>query len=306
MSHSDAEYQLMLYSQMLDEIAELGATDVQLPIRWAQPDHRSADLSPRRGLTPSDAVLGQVIDEAHRRKLRVFLMPMIHLERRDKGIWRGRIDPAEPDAWWAAYRRFIQHYAELGARHGVHLFAVGSELVSLERFNDRWQTLIADTRTRFKGLLTYSANWDHFEPVPFWDQLDVVGVTAYQPLMQGPADVSDLPTVDTLASGWRPLVQRLRGWAMRQNRRYLFTEVGFPAHTYGAARPWDHSRSKGEPAPELQARCLESLVQVWRTDDRLQGVFVWNWFGVGGTQDRGYSPRDRRGASVIKAWFDAW
>lgn len=301
-SHPDAEYQLMLYGQMLDEIAAIGATDVQIPIRWAQRDVHADALAPRRGLTPSDEVLAGVIAEARRRALRVFLMPVIHLEDRSDGAWRGKLAPRDPEAWWASYGRFVGHYAELGRGHRAHMLAVGSELVSMERFEDRWRALIADVRARFPGKLTYSANWDHFEPVPFWDALDVVGVTAYQPLMKQPATPGAPPTVETLARGWRPFTQKLRGWARRSGRRYILTEVGYPAHTHGAARPWDY-RPRGVVAPELQARCFEATAQAWRGDERLDGVFVWNWFGVGGERDRGYALRGRRAEAVVKGWF---
>ena len=303
-SHPDAEYQGMIYRQMLDEIAALGATDVQIPLRWSQPDVGGVTLSPRRGLTPDDAVLKAVIREAHQRKLQVLLMPVIHLEDRSGGAWRGQIAPRDAEAWWAAYGRFIGHYADLARAEGVRALAVGSELVSMERHGDRWRALIADVRRRFPGQITYSANWDHFEPVPFWDALDVVGVTAYQPLMEQPADLTALPSASALAEGWRPFTQRLRRWAAQTGRRYMITEVGYPAHTYGATRPWDY-RPRGQPAPELQARCFEALVQTWRDDPRLDGIYVWNWFGVGGAQDRGYTLRDRRAAQVLSAWFKA-
>jgi len=33
-------------------------------------------------------------------------------------------------------------------------------------------------KTHSSGKLLYSANWDHFDPVSFWDQVDAAGVTA--------------------------------------------------------------------------------------------------------------------------------
>ena len=35
---------------------------------------------------------------------------------------------------------------------------------------------------RRRSRLLYSANWDHFDPIRFWDALDSIGVSAYCPL----------------------------------------------------------------------------------------------------------------------------
>ena len=44
------------------------------------------------------------------------------------------------------------------------------------------RTLIAELRTLYPGLLTYSANWDEAQDVLFWDQLDLIGINAFYPL----------------------------------------------------------------------------------------------------------------------------
>ena len=201
-----------------------------------------------------------------------------------------------PEAWWASYGAFINHYATIGQDAGVSLLAVGSELVSMERHKDRWTALIARVRATFRGRLTYSANWDHFEPVPFWDQLDVVGVTAYQGLSRK----SD-PTVDDLVAGWAAFRTKLQGWAARNDYKYLFTEVGYPSRK-GAFRPWAYGED-GPADPELQRKCYEALRLVWQDDPRLQGLYLWNWFGLGGLQDAGYTPRGKPAEQVLKAWW---
>lgn len=297
-SNPDPEYRRMLYGQMLDEIAALGATDLQLVVRWSQANVRASALARDAERTAPDALLGWVIDAARARKLRVFLMPIIHVTHRRRGEWRGTLAPTDLDAWWASYRRFIGHYAALAQRHGVALFAVGSELVSMERHRERWRALIAEVRPRFTGQLTYSANWDHFEPVLFWDALDVIGVTAYQPL-----SAADDPDEATLRAGWRGFRNRLRRLSLREARPYIFSEVGYPANAHGARRPWDY-QPKGTARPDLQTRCFRALFREWHADPKLDGVFVWNWFGVGGPHDRGYSPRDRGAAAVLRWWFN--
>ena len=296
-SASDPAERRRWYATFLDEIVAVGATDVSLVVRWSQSDIAATDIGPREGVTPDDAVVLEVSGLARSRGLRVFLLPTLDVARRKPGEWRGILRPADPEAWWVAYDAFITHYAGLARRGRVDLFAVGSELVSMERHRDRWADLIAKVRGLYRGRLTYSANWDHFEPVPFWPLLDVVGVTAYQGLSRK-AD----PAVDDLVAGWRPFKTKLVAWAARHGHKYLFTEVGYPSRKGGAFRPWAY----GEVAPadvELQRRCYEALRLVWGDAPGLQGLFVWNWFGAGGPDDAGYTPRGKPAEEVLRRWW---
>ncbi len=296
-SSEDPEERRGYYERFLDEIRAVGATDVSLVVRWAQADVRATAIGPLDGVTVDDAVLVEVIEQARARGLRVFLLPILHLEHMSKGQWRGTLAPTSPEDWWAAYARFILHYAALSQRHGVGMLAVGSEMASMERHDARWRALIAQVREAFKGELTYSANWDHFEPVPFWDALDVVGVTAYQELSRRRD-----PDEASLIKGWEPFEHRLRLWASQNGHRYIFTEVGYPSNTLGAAQPWNHA-PRGQADVELQLRCFRAMFQVWQGDERLDGLYVWNWFGQGGPEDRGYTPRGKPSRFVLEHWF---
>jgi hypothetical protein len=285
------------YATFLDEIKDVGATDVSLVVRWSQADVAASEVAPKQGVTVPDEVVVEVAALARERGLRVFLLPTLDVARRKTGQWRGIIRPLDPEAWWRSYGRFIGHYADIAKAADASLFAVGSELVSMERHADRWRALIADVRGRFRGRLTYSANWDHFEPIGFWDALDVVGVTAYQGLSR-----KDDPSVKDLVDGWRPFHTRLRAWARRLGHRYIFTEVGYPSRKGGAFRPWAYG-DKGAPDVELQRRCYEALRNVWQDDKALAGLYLWNWFGRGGPDDSGYTPRGKPAEQVLRAWW---
>lgn len=280
-----------IYDVLLDEIRDVGATDVELVVRWAQADVGAGEIAAAPSVSTDDAELREVIDRIHARGLRVFLMPIVHVEERADGKWRGTIAPSDWSVWWASYGRFILHYAGLAERSSVELFSVGSELISTESQEDRWRALIRDVRMRYRGRITYSANWDHFEPVRIWDAVDVMGVTAYQPLARAPSGSVD-------DAGWRPFEARLRAFG----RPFLFTEAGYPSSGAGAARPWDH-RAHGAADLALQTRCYRSLYEAWQASDRLEGVYLWNWFGRGGHDDPGYTPRGKPAAEIIRLWY---
>ena len=285
------------YALLLDEIVAVGATDLAVVTRWSQRDVRASRIAPLAGLTPSDELLLWVMRRARALGLRVFLLPTLHLQERAQGDWRGKLRPDDPDAWWASYEAFVTHHARQAQLARAHMMAVGSELLSLERERSRWLRVIAKARDAFSGQLTYSANWDHFEVVSFWDKLDVVGMTGYQELSHEP-----WPSQEQLRAGFDPLRQRLRLWADEHERRYMFTEIGFPSHAQGCARPWDYT-SQAPAAPELQARCLQALFEVWHQDKRLEGVYIWNWFGPRDPEDRGYSLRGKPAEDVLRRWY---
>ena len=215
--------QQRIYGLLLDEIVALGATDVSLVVRWSIDHVRAHRIAPEAGVAVDDAILSWVIEAAHTRGLRTLLLPILYLDERAPGVWRGTLAPHDLDAWWTHYDAFILHYAEFAARHDVSLYSVGSELLSMETQDERWRALIARVRARFSGELTYSSNWDHFEVPSFWDALDVVGMTAYQELSH-----RDDPSTHELVRGWSPFHARLKNWAREHQKRFIFTEIGYP------------------------------------------------------------------------------
>lgn len=291
----DARERRAIYRTFLSELKEAGATDVELVVRWSQPDVHAERLTPDPHIATPDPVLREVIGLARAEGLRVFLMPIVHVEARGPGQWRGTLAPRSWDRWWESYSQFILHYAALAQAEGVTLFAVGSELISTEAQEDRWRGLIAAVRAVYKGQLTYSANWDHFEPVRIWDAVDVVGVTAYQPLSSGPTDEASLDR------GLSRFLLRLAMWRSESPRPFLITEVGYPSSAHAAERPWDQREGPVDLA--LQTRCYRALYRALAAEPRLEGVYFWNWFGRGGADDGGYTLRGKPALAVVKLWF---
>jgi len=286
------------YGRFLDEIVEVGATDLQLVVQWAQQDVRATRIARVPGRSTEDAVLTWVIDEARRRGLRVLVLPIIDLQKRAPGDWRGKLAPADWDAWWASYAAYIDHYARLSQAHGASMFSVGSELVSTEAQQARWRALIADVRGVFRGELLYSANWDHFRPVPFWDALDVAGVTGYGTLSTAPN-----PDEAALLRGFEPMRRSVEAWTEATGKRFIFTEIGYASQVGGARDPWDYRPRPGGPDPGLQLRCYRAMYRAWQDHPALAGLYVWNWFGKGGPDGIGYTPRGKPAAAVLRHWY---
>ena len=281
------------YALLLDEVADVGATDVLLSVPWVQADVTSSHLAPMAGQSPSDATLERTIAQARDRGLAVGLMPVVRLEQTADGVWRGALQPADRGAWFAAYGDLLRAHAELADRAGVDRLVVASELSSLEADTERWRPLIADVRQRFGGTLTWSANWDRFEAVELWDALDEVGVSAWFELGDDPE------------TGWSRPKARLRAMAEAVGKPIVLTEVGYPARSTAALRPWDHT-GPAQVDVDLQAELFELFVREVHAEPAIHTIYVWNWFGLGGHADAGYSPRGRPAAGVLKRAYTRW
>ena len=285
-------------ARALDEIAALGATDVALVMAWRQRDVTSTAVAAGAGSATDDDVAA-ALDLAAARGLAATLFPIVILDVVAPGQWRGTLAPADVDAWWQSYERYITHAAGLAAAHGAAALVVGSELGSTEHWRERWYHLISRVRRTFKGRLLYSANWDHWQEVSFWDRLDGLGVTGYFELTQ-----RDDADVATLTAAWRAARRELAAAATARKLPLWLTEVGYVSRDGATRAPWDYLRGTAIDLEE-QRRAFAALAAAWAGEPALAGLFVWEWSGAGGPTDGGYTPRGKPAACALRAWFAA-
>lgn len=290
---SDPRYD---YGPLLAEIAARGARDVLLVTVWFQSGLSTHDIAPDPARSPSAETLRRAIAQARARGLRVGVMPLVRLRQEGPGVWRGALRPADLGAWFRAYEAFLAQAATLAEEGGAARLVVGSELSSLEGEAERWRALIRRTRSRFSGRLVYSANWDHAQALPFADELDELGVSAYFPLGGG----GERPPLSALVAAWRGPLELLARLRARYGKPLLLTEIGYPARAGAADEPW-RVDVEAELDLELQARLFDAFrLAVLERGDVLDGFYVWNWFGFGGPSDGGYSPRGKPAAAAVE------
>ncbi|MBT8469105.1 MAG: hypothetical protein KJN97_10180 [Deltaproteobacteria bacterium] len=288
------------YGPLIEEIRARGATDVLVVVNAYQSDRFASDIAPRPGHSPSEVTVARTLAQVRRAGMRAALMPVVRLRRRTSHEWRGVIAPADGlDAWFDAYRRFVVPLARLGQDAGAQRFVVGSELGSLEPYQDHWRALISELRDEFSGVLSYSANWDHAQAVLFWDALDEVGLTAYFPLA-----ASDEPSsAESLARAWRAPRAAIEDLRQRIGKPVLITEIGYPSQRNAAGRPWDDT-SSAELDLRLQQRLYRSFCDAFSQTPSISGFYVWNWFGFGGPRDLSFTPRGKPAANELAKCFE--
>ena len=134
------------------------------------------------------------------------------------------------------------------------------------------RSVIAGVRKSTEAPLTYAANWPDYRRVTFWDALDVIGIQAYFPLSDAPS-----PQRGDIERGWREKMAELHSYSEGQNRRVVFTELGYNRSLGAAERPWEY-RVDGPEAEELQATLLLAALQAVESEPAVVGVFLWKWF----------------------------
>src|SRR5947207_2396660 len=166
------------YEKSIDEIAAIGADTVQLVVDPRMENGKTNLIWLDFRMTPNADQLGRLIKHAKDKKLRVILMPIVLLADPQGDEWRGKIHPSW-DKWFNSYREVMKFYAWVAEANHVDLLVVGSELVSTQDKIEEWTRTIQMIREIFHGRLTYSSNWDAYTSVPFWDQLDMIGMNSY-------------------------------------------------------------------------------------------------------------------------------
>jgi hypothetical protein len=86
-----------------------------------------------------------------------------------------------------------------------------------------------------------------------------------------------------------------------QVRQALCQHRGWRTGATGS--PWDDS-SGGKPDPAEQKRGFEAFRAAWTEPGvahaRLDGLYIWNWYGYGGPQTTSYTPRGKPAAATVR------
>ncbi len=237
---------------------------------------------------------------ARERGIATLLKPHVWLH----GSWPGDIEMSSEEdwrAWFASYREFLLEWARFAAAEELEGLCIGTELDRTLVREAEWRALIRDVKQVYGGLLTYAANWTHFEQVPFWEELDAIGVNAYFPLSTSPR-----PSVAELEQAWQPLRARLAGLAERHERPIVFTEIGYRPVPGVFERPWDYE-TRAEPDPECQSNGYQAALRVFLDEPWFGGLFWWKWHASASLERRrqrssntGFSPQGQPAEEIVR------
>jgi hypothetical protein len=302
-----AGYGTAEFRSTLSALKQLGATDVSLqPIGYSFNVHHPEIFGYRgEDLTLTEERLVQAMRDAKAAGLRVLLNPQLWIGVHwGIGDWRGEVEMTNDqdwEKWFQSYESFISYFARIAQTERVDLFSVGSELDKVTELKpERFRAVIRKVRSIFTGPCTYSANWGgEFERIPFWDDLEYLGISAYFPIGNGSNE-------DRRAEAEK-VKDRLAEVQRRTNKPILFLETGFQSQPDAGVNPSHWSWNSGATSDlKEQKLCYEAWLPVFWEESWFQGAYLWQWFSDGEYDRRqvtGYTFRFKPAADFIRELF---
>lgn len=243
----------------------------------------------------------ELIDIAHSHHFTAMVKP--HVWMHNDWIGTYQLDSEEEwREWEKSYSEYILAYAKMAQEHQAEVFCIGTELkyAAITR-HDYFILLIAQVRKVFHGKITYAANWDSYQDITFWNELDYIGINAYFPLSQ-----KDNPNLEELELAWKPVVETLDEFHSKFGKPILITEIGYRNVNKGAGNQWDLD---SEPRNDsLQALAYRAFFTTVYPKSWIAGAFLWKWeFDLENaspnTRFTRYSPQGKPAADVISTYF---
>ncbi len=246
------------------------------------------------------------VEHARKQQLKVMIKP--HVWVQGEG-WAGDFTLSTEEGWksWEKnYARYILDFADLSEANQVEMLCIGTEYRQAVRQRPNfWKNLISQVRTRYKGKLTYAANWDEYTTVPFWNQLDYIGIDAYFPIS---SEVT--PTAAELISGWEKESDAMKAFSERQKKPILFAEYGYRSIDKTAWKQWELPDGWHSKAPAnliAQTNAYEALYRTFWNQPWFAGGFIWKWYDdhgkAGGNENSDYTPQHKPAEQVIRKYY---
>lgn len=245
----------------------------------------------------------QYAKEFEANKIKLMIKPQIWVW---KGQFTGYIEMKTEGNWKIledSYAAFILTYAKTAEELSADVFCIGTEL---EKFVIKrpffWRELIRKIRKVYTGKITYAANWDEFKRIPFWGQLDYIGIDAYFPLSDKKS-----PTVKDFEIGWIPHKKEIQQIKDKVNKPVLFTEYGYRSIDFNGKEPWDSEKIIESVNLQNQKNATQAIYNQFWKEDWFAGGFIWKWFlkhkDVGGENNNRFTPQNKPTEELIKRLY---
>ena len=260
--------------------------------------------SPRQWWGERPEGIRHTIKYAKKLGLNVMLKPQVWMP----GSWVGDfnlLNETEWKKWEQEYRDFVLPLAEIAAQFEVPLFCIGTEYKYAVRERPKfWRNLITEIREFYCGELTYAANWDNFEQVAIWNDLDYIGVDSYFPLIP-----DKTPEVKDLIRAWKEPLAKVETIQKKFNKPVLFTEYGYLCVDGTGWRHWENEANIRQLSMNniAQKNAFEALYRTFWERDWFAGGFIWKWFLDPYHSDeppnKGYDPQGKPVEKTIREWY---
>lgn len=294
-----------IHPEDLKPIKDIGANWVAVvPYAFSRPNQPQIHFDVEKQWW-GERKAGVITTITHAKSLGLKVMLKPHVWVSGQG-WPGDFTLSNDEDWkiWESqYEQYIFSFIPLADSLEVEMICIGTEFRQASAQRPKfWQGLIEKLRNRYKGKLTYAANWDEFEDITFWEQLDYIGIDAYFPLSK-----EKTPSVEKLVKEWKKPLQSIQEVHEQTGKPVIFTEYGYQSIDYTASEHWNLNHQQLRPNMEAQSRAFEALYKTFWEEPWFAGGFIWKWFPdhskAGGITDKEHSPQNKPVEAIIKKWY---
>jgi hypothetical protein len=301
------DYQQSFSIDSLKKLKETGSEWIALSFWTYQDSVQSTKINFDFGYNVTDKDISFAVDQAHQMGLKVCLKPVVN--SRD-GIWRAHIgfpDDACADSYWdewfQSYSHFISHYAELAEELHCEMFCIGCEMVKTEQKSEHWRRLIEKVRIHYNGPLIYNANHGKEDGIEWFDQMDMIGISAYYPVA---TKVDD--SEENMIKNWIPVRDKLEKLHQRFNKPIVFMEIGCRSALGCATMPWDFTHRELPFHEDEQANFYSSVIKVFWDVPWFGGFFWWDWSTnlyplEEAKTNKGFDIYGKKSEDILKQWY---
>jgi hypothetical protein len=204
-----------------------------------------------------------------------------------------------------AYEELIYEFAKLSIEFPeVKILSIGNELREFTKRRPQFfKNLIARIRADFPALkLTYAANWDEYNNVTFWGDLDYIGVNPYFSLVN-----KKTASVEEIERAFNPLKSKLKNMSCTYQKPILFTEYGFRSMDYATWKPWllGNVLLDYKVNFKVQENAYTAFYNTFWEQSWVAGGFFWEWdvLAIGETNNpdnNGWYVRDKPVEKIIR------
>lgn len=217
--------------------------------------------------------------------------------------WRGDFMASKEADWQIveqSYEAYILKLAKVAADLNVDLFSVGTELKQFAiKRPAYWKQLIQKVRKIYAGSLTYSANWDEYQKITFWQSLDFIGVDTYFPVNR-----MATPDYKKTLKNWRSIQKQMKKLSKQENKKILLTEFGYRNVAYAGKRPWTHDKGPATINNQAQVNLFKAFFQTFWKEKWVVGGFAWKWFHEPPKKDNtSFSVQGKPALEVVQHWY---
>ncbi|MFC3341492.1 glycosyl hydrolase family 53 [Paenibacillus abyssi] len=302
------DYRTEAAADSMRRLKETGSEWIALSFWTWQETVHSTQIPFDYGYTVTDRDIEAAVREARQNGLKICLKPVVNSH---DGIWRAHIGfpeeesggPSYWDRWFESYTNFLVHYAELAEELGCEMFCVGCEMLKTESQTARWTNTIARVREVYSGPLIYNANHGKEEGVAWFDQVDVIGTSAYYPVGSVPGD-----TEENMIAKWLPVREKMERLHRKFNKPVVFMEIGCRSAHGCATMPWDYMHRGLPYDEEEQANFYSSVLKVFWDQPWFGGFFWWDWsvnlYPLSEAKtNRGFDIYGKRAGEILTEWY---